>query len=324
MFDIRPLVGLLRAALHKRWAVLLSIVTLMYVAARVSALDKRGVDENLPLAMEEIVPLSRAHAHNDYQHRRPLLDALARGFSSIEADVWLSDARLLVAHHYWQTAPSRTLAALYLEPLRKRVARHHGVVYGGSKQTVQLLIDVKTDADESYRVIRAELQRYSSMLTHFSRGAVHLGAVTAIISGNCPSEIMAREYDRLAACDGRIDDLQGASTASLMPLISEDWGSVFDWQGDGPMPSVQRARLQHMTRTAHARGQKLRFWSTPDTSRSSEQSSVWSELVAAGVDYINTDALDTLRGFLLRHDPQFAKRVAPTPWTNVPVQSPHG
>ena len=44
------------------------------------------------------LPLGRAHAHNDYEHTRPLLDALDCGFGSIEADVHLVDGRLLVAH----------------------------------------------------------------------------------------------------------------------------------------------------------------------------------------------------------------------------------
>ena len=33
------------------------------------------------------VPLARAHAHNDYEHPRPLRDALDHGFTSVEADV---------------------------------------------------------------------------------------------------------------------------------------------------------------------------------------------------------------------------------------------
>jgi len=49
-------------------------------------------------APDAIVPLARAHAHNDYLHPRPLLDALDAGFTSIETDVWLVDGDLLVAH----------------------------------------------------------------------------------------------------------------------------------------------------------------------------------------------------------------------------------
>ncbi|MEU9588105.1 hypothetical protein AB0D70_32420, partial [Streptomyces werraensis] len=36
-------------------------------------------------------PLPRAHAHNDYEHDRPLLDALDHGFTSVEADIYLVD-----------------------------------------------------------------------------------------------------------------------------------------------------------------------------------------------------------------------------------------
>src|SRR6478672_5812077 len=36
----------------------------------------------------EVVPLANAHAHNDYEHARPLYDALDQGFTSVEADVY--------------------------------------------------------------------------------------------------------------------------------------------------------------------------------------------------------------------------------------------
>jgi hypothetical protein len=119
-----------------------------------------------------------------------------------------------------------------------------------------------------------------------------------------------------------MEDLgSAAASASLLPLISEDWGAVFDWDGVGAMPRRQRAKLFSITRAAHARGQQVRFWSTPDASQSRAQTAVWTELMAADVDYINTDELDTLRGFLLRHDappeiPAFA-----APWLAKPVVS---
>ncbi|NVJ48512.1 MAG: hypothetical protein HWE07_15355, partial [Cytophagia bacterium] len=43
-------------------------------------------------------PLPRAHAHNDYEHERPLFDALENGFTSVEADVYLIDGELYVYH----------------------------------------------------------------------------------------------------------------------------------------------------------------------------------------------------------------------------------
>ena len=49
-------------------------------------------------AAPAVVPLERAHSHNDYSRPRPLLDALDAGFCSVEADIFLVDGELLVAH----------------------------------------------------------------------------------------------------------------------------------------------------------------------------------------------------------------------------------
>ena len=42
----------------------------------------------------EPTPLLHGHAHNDYLHPRPLLDALDQGFCSVEADIFLVDGKL--------------------------------------------------------------------------------------------------------------------------------------------------------------------------------------------------------------------------------------
>ena len=43
------------------------------------------------LSADDVIPRPQAHAHNDYYHTRPLLDALSHGFCSVEADVFLVD-----------------------------------------------------------------------------------------------------------------------------------------------------------------------------------------------------------------------------------------
>src|SRR5688500_18169484 len=52
----------------------------------------------LSCAVEIAPALPNAHSHNDYEHKRPLLDALANGFTSVEADIYLVEGLLLVAH----------------------------------------------------------------------------------------------------------------------------------------------------------------------------------------------------------------------------------
>src|SRR5205807_5564118 len=97
----------------------------------------------------EPAPLIHTHAHNDYEHKRPLFDALDNGFCSVEADVFLVDGELLVAHTRKEVKPERTLEKLYLDPLRKRIKANGGKVYPGGP-TIFLLIDVKTEAKPTY------------------------------------------------------------------------------------------------------------------------------------------------------------------------------
>ncbi len=71
--------------------------------------------------------------------------------------------------------------------------------------------------------------------------------------------------------------------------------------GDGPIPPKERRKLEDIVTTAHANGQRVRFWATPEVSPQRE--AVWQELLAAEVDYINTDHLEALEEFLLENDP---------------------
>lgn len=242
-----------------------------------------------------VEPLIRAHAHNDYEHPRPLLDALDCGFGSIEADVHLVDGVLLVGHDAMDLKPSRTLETLYLAPLRERVRANGGRVYAGGP-TIILLVDVKTEAAATYAALDGVLQRYAAMLTRFADGKVEPGAITVIVSGNRARAAMAAQTVRYAAMDGRIEDLAAPTgkpaDPQLVPLVSDNWAKVFGGKWAEPMPPEVAAKLKVLVDAAHARGQRIRFWNTPDTP------AAWSALRGAGVDLINTDRLTELRDFL--------------------------
>ena len=83
-------------------------------------------------------PLAQAHAHNDYEHDRPLFDALEHGFTSVEADVWLVDGELLVAHDREDVQPGVTLESLYLDPLQDLVRGQGHSVYPKWDGSLQL------------------------------------------------------------------------------------------------------------------------------------------------------------------------------------------
>jgi hypothetical protein len=238
-------------------------------------------------------PLDRAHAHNDYEHARPLLDALDRGFASVEADVHLVNGELLVAHDRDSVRAGRTLESLYLEPLRQRMLLGGGRVFPG-RAPIMLLIDVKSDADSTWPVLDATLRRYADLLTRTSGDTVVDGAVLAVISGNRPISALRAARERYASIDGRLPDLArgGRAEARVVPLVSDAWKEVTDWRGDGPVPNALRRRLARLAARAHAEGRLLRFWGTPD------REPVWRVLRDAGVDLIGSDDLDRLARFL--------------------------
>jgi glycerophosphoryl diester phosphodiesterase len=242
-------------------------------------------------------PLPEAHAHNDYEHLRPLDDALARGITSVEADVWLVDGELRVAHDLDQTQPGRTLESLYLKPLADRVTRNHGDVYQRGPDDFQLLIDIKSDGPSTYAAIDTALREYQGIMTSFSTGRTHERAVTAVISGNRPLDVLKAQPLRYAGYDGRLGDLNSGMADSLMPLVSDNWTNHFSWKGVGEFPATQRAKLNEIVTTAHQHGYRVRFWETPDVPGAAREA-LWSELVAAGVDHVNTDDLHGLELFL--------------------------
>jgi hypothetical protein len=189
-------------------------------------------------------PLPHAHAHNDYRHPRPLLDALDRGFCSVEADIFLVDGELLVGHDRGELRAGRTLQSLYLDPLRARVERNSGRVYPGGPPFM-LLVDIKRDGSEVYAVLREVLASYRTMLCGVEDGLYRERAIQVVISGDCPRTDIVADAQRFCGIDGRLGDLDSTAPAHLMPLISDRWSTHFSWRGDGDFP-VHGSQSRHL------------------------------------------------------------------------------
>ena len=242
--------------------------------------------------VDKTTPLLRAHAHNDYEHTRPLLDALEQGFCSVEADVWLVEGQLLVAHELKAVQKERTLQKLYLDPLQERVKANGGRVYPNGPM-VTLFIDFKSEATNTYHTLTTMLKPYEKMMTTFYADRTQTNAVMIIISGNRPRALMESEPLRYTSIDGRLDDLKSPVSPHLIPMISDNWGKHFKWRGKGPLPEPEKTKLKALVDQAHAQARRIRFWNAPDSSAG------WSVLLEAGVDLINTDNLAGLHDFLL-------------------------
>jgi len=232
------------------------------------------------------VYLGRAHAHNDYVRARPLLDALERGFGSIEVDVVLVDGEIFVAHELAEVRPSDTLARLYLEPLRTLVAANRGSVYAVSDESLQLLIDVKSPAAEAYRALDELLGAYDELLTRWTKDGARRGPVTAVLSGNRAFDLVLTDTVRYVTLDGRIDEERSSFSVEAMPLVSIDWAML---EGS---PTARLAAARAWIDLVHGENRRVRFWGTPD------RGPVWSSLIAMGADYIGADDVALLERIL--------------------------
>jgi len=129
-------------------------------------------------------PLRQAHAHNDYEHAHPLQDALDHGFTSVEADVWLVDGQLLVAHDRDRVVPGRTLDSLYLSPFEARRRMNGGTEYPGWDGDFQLLVDVKSEAGPTWAALDQVLREHPLLMSTASGTQTDRRAVEAVVSGN--------------------------------------------------------------------------------------------------------------------------------------------
>ena len=143
-------------------------------------------------------PLPSAHAHNDYEHTRPLFDALSHGFTSVEADVWLVAGQLFIGHD--APDPKRTLKSDYLAPLAEVVRKNRSAVYRGYEGRFRLYIDVKS-GPETWPVIEKQLAEYPGLVTTWKNGRRSGGAVEVVISGNRDLAAMEAAQVRRSAYD---------------------------------------------------------------------------------------------------------------------------
>ena len=244
---------------------------------------------------EEPIALRHAHAHNDYEHKGPLSEALAAGFTSVEADVHWIGGEIRVAHSAASTQPGRTLRSLYLEPLRLRVSNNHHRVHAARPEFF-LMLDYKADGEvavgELHHAVTNELASFRDLLTRVENDVVVPGAVTVVLSGSRPAPVIAAENVRLWAIDGQLPDLNRPAPAHLVPWISSSWRSAITWNGRGEFPAEQQTELRQLVTQAHNQGRLLRFWGAPD------QLNFWRTLHEENVDLINTDKLEELAAYL--------------------------
>lgn len=244
------------------------------------------------LGAQSIQPVPYAHAHNDYEHERPLLDALDHGFTSIEADVFAIDGELYVYHNRPERPdPERTLEKLYLQPLQEIMTQNGGRVYPAYTGHFQLMIDIKTEPAVTFNLIRKALAKYKDLFARVENGKEIPGPIMVFLSGNRPIATILASDNHIAKLDGRPDDLGKGIATSKMPVISENYYKVIQWDGTGRIDRKQKKQLKTLIKTTHAEGKQLRLWAMP------ESENAWKTYLRLKMDWINADDLPRLQHF---------------------------
>ncbi len=242
---------------------------------------------------DDLVP---AYAHNDYENHHPLQDALDQGYRGVEADFYLVDGELRVAHDRDRTRPGRTLESLYLDPLRAIVARDGSVLPDGS--IFLLNIEAKEEGRASYDAMCRALARYPDLLTVVRDGVVQPGPVQVVLVGWFPPLAeLAAEPVRWVAVQAHYRQLpadHAALPSDLLKLITVKYPDEFDWDGhDLPPPEFTRQLARIRADTDAVPGRLLRVFQVP------RREACYAALLEGGVDLIGTKTLGRSRKLLL-------------------------
>jgi hypothetical protein len=237
--------------------------------------------------------LTAAYSHNDYWHKRPFHDALGHGFTHMEVDIFLYHGHLVVAHTLPLFKRQRSLEDLYLKPIQHYIESRKRED-PCAMDTLLLMIDIKSEGEKTLLVLKSLLEKYRPYLSSYENGQIVRRSLTIVLTGHRPLMLLQNENDRLFFVDENLRQVNKDELFQhLYTVASCKYSKILKWKGKGSIPEEERSHLLDLVTKAHLYGKKVRLWASP------ENESVWSELLACGVDLINTDQLEALRRFFI-------------------------
>jgi hypothetical protein len=238
----------------------------------------------LTLAQSRRYTVSNAHSHNDYEQRIPFWLAYDAGFGSIEADIFLVDTVLYVAHDKDELQREMKLETAYLMPILKCLQKNNGRPFKESGKKLQLLIDIKTDSIRTLNALIILLKKYPSL--------VQCKSLSWVITGNRPDEMLFSGYPDFILFDGELHKNYSNEALSKISLMSDDFKRYSLWNGENGLPLKDDSILSSAVKKSHRLNKPVRFWDAPD------MANAWQSLMLLQVDYINTDHIHALTDFL--------------------------
>ncbi|RDW76167.1 hypothetical protein BP5796_06988 [Coleophoma crateriformis] len=265
-----------------------------------------------PRFSRDITPIA-CHSHNDYERDIPLFDALQVGCTSVEADIWLEDSELYVSHHKSQIKPNRTLKTLYINPLLEILKnqnlpatfpdtsediRPQGVFDKAPNTTLVLLVDFKTDGEETFPYLMKQLEplRQAGWLSYYDSATLSRVArpITVVGTGNTPFSFIATNQTTDIFFDAPLASLESTdlynTTNSYYASVSikKAVGHIWSWG----LSSKQIKTIKTQIQMAKNAGLIARYWDTPSWPVGLKLS-IWRILEEEDVGVLNVDDLVT-------------------------------
>jgi alkaline phosphatase len=228
--------------------------------------------------------VANGHSHNDYEQSTPFWTAWKNNFGSIEADIFMYNGLLVVAHDKTQLSRQWTLDSLYLRPLARCIGMNRGHVFPDSTRRLQLMIDIKSDAVATLDKLIEKIGEYPSL--------INSPTLIIVISGNRPAPEFFANAPAWLRFDGELKREYPAAALEKIEMLSDNFARYSKWKGEDAMPPHEQAELKKWIDRAHGLHKKVRFWNAPDNP------AAWRLLIALGVDYVNTDRVEELGQFL--------------------------
>ena len=219
------------------------------------------------------------HSHNDYEQAEPLVKALRNKVYSFEADIYLVNDTLKVAHDKKDLATAPSLESLYILPIVKLFEINHGRISNDVKYAPVLMIDIKQNGEA---VLNALVKLLSPHTRVFNK-KLNQKAVQIVISGDRGDRSKWTSWPSYIFFDGRINEQYSKEQLQRVAFISDSYSNYAKQKDSADLLIKQLAKKTHQLKKL------LRLWAIPD------HSSSWMHLRELGVDIINTDKVEECR-----------------------------
>ena len=213
----------------------------------------------------------RIHSHNDYRQAHPLQEALSQKVFSLEADIFLYQGQLRVAHDESELPTAPSFDSLYIQPL---LVWFDTNPEGYSNHFPYLLIDIKSNSALVLPALIKLLEPYTTLFNPHK--------MQVVISGDRGDQ---KKWDSLPGYflfDGRPNEQYDVNALTRVGFISDSYKNY---------SRQSRKKIKALASRVHQSGKLLRLWGIPD------QPAYWKKMKAWGVDIINTDQVRICREY---------------------------